>query len=54
VAAADCYCDPPVLTLREVEGPTPRLFTFTGGSGASVKSALAASQRAAGQLQELG
>jgi len=54
VAAADCYCDPPVLALREVEGPAARLFTFTGGSGGCAKSALAASQRAAGQLQELG
>jgi hypothetical protein len=53
VAAADCYCDPPVLTLREIVGPAPRLFTFTGGSGGCAKSALAASQRAAGQLQEL-
>ncbi len=53
VAAADCYCDPPVLALREVEGLTPRLFTFTGGSGGCAKSALAASRRAAGQLEEL-
>jgi glycine/D-amino acid oxidase-like deaminating enzyme len=54
ISAADCYCDPPVLTLREVEGlTTPRLFTFTGGSGGCAKSALAASQRAASQLEEL-
>jgi glycine/D-amino acid oxidase-like deaminating enzyme len=50
VGAADCYCDPPVLALRRVSGPVPRLFTFTGGSGGCAKSALAASQRAAGQL----
>jgi glycine/D-amino acid oxidase-like deaminating enzyme len=52
VGAADCYCDPPVLALRRVSGPVPRLFTFTGGSGGCAKSALAASQRAAGQLTE--
>ena len=50
VGAADCYCDPPVLALRRVSGPVPRLFTFTGGSGGCAKSALAASQRAADQL----
>jgi glycine/D-amino acid oxidase-like deaminating enzyme len=56
VAAADCYCDPPVLALREIGGehrPGPRLFTFTGGSGGAAKSALAASQHAARQLTEL-
>ncbi len=52
VGAADCYCDPPVLALRRVSGPAPRLFTFTGGSGGCAKSALAASQQAAGQLTE--
>jgi glycine/D-amino acid oxidase-like deaminating enzyme len=52
VGAADCYCDPPVLALRRVSGPVPRLFTFTGGSGGCAKSALAASQRAAGRLTE--
>jgi len=52
VGAADCYCDPPVLALRRVSGPVPRLFTFTGGSGGCAKSALAASQRAADQLTE--
>lgn len=51
--AADCYCDPPVLALREIQGQLPRLFTFTGGSGGSAKSALAASQRAAWQLTEV-
>jgi glycine/D-amino acid oxidase-like deaminating enzyme len=52
VSAADCYCDPPVLALRQVSGEAERLFTFTGGSGGSVKSVLAASRRAASQLQE--
>ena len=51
--AADCYCDRPVLALRPVRGPLPDLFTFTGGSGGSAKSALAASQRAAAQLGRL-
>jgi glycine/D-amino acid oxidase-like deaminating enzyme len=53
VAAADCYCDRPVLTLRRVAGPggtVPGLFTFTGGSGGAAKTALAASQRAALEL----
>jgi glycine/D-amino acid oxidase-like deaminating enzyme len=49
VGAADCYCDPPLLALRQVDDG---LFTFTGGSGGAVKSALAASDRAAAQLQE--
>lgn len=52
VGAADCYCDPPLLALRRV-GEDGGLFTFTGGSGGAVKSALAASGRAAAQLQEL-
>ena len=47
VAAADCFCDPPVLALRPVSGPASGLFTFTGGSGGCAKTALAASQRAA-------
>jgi glycine/D-amino acid oxidase-like deaminating enzyme len=47
VAAADCYTDPPGLALRPVDGP---IFTFTGGSGGSVKTALAASARAADDL----
>ena len=51
--AADCYCDRPILALRSVSGPRPGLFTFTGGSGGSAKSALAASQRAATRLGEL-
>jgi glycine/D-amino acid oxidase-like deaminating enzyme len=51
--AADCFCERPVLALREVGGALPRLFTFTGGSGGSAKTALAASQRAAAQLAKL-
>ncbi|WP_206685967.1 FAD-dependent oxidoreductase [Kribbella qitaiheensis] len=47
---ADCYADPPVLTLWSVLGSTHRLFTFTGGSGGSVKTALAASRTAASDL----
>jgi hypothetical protein len=47
VAAADCYCDPPVLALREIGD---RVYTFTGGSGGCAKSVLAASRRAAGSL----
>jgi glycine/D-amino acid oxidase-like deaminating enzyme len=47
VSAADCYCDPPVLALREV---APGWYTFTGGSGGAAKSALAASERAAAEL----
>jgi glycine/D-amino acid oxidase-like deaminating enzyme len=51
--AADCYCDRPVLALRRVSGSPPGLFTFTGGSGGSAKSALAASRRAAAELEKL-
>ncbi len=47
VSAADCYCEPPVLALREV---APGMFTFTGGSGGGAKSALAASECAAAEL----
>ncbi|WP_433168263.1 FAD-dependent oxidoreductase [Kribbella sp. CA-247076] len=50
VSHADCYADPPVLTLWSVLGSTHRLFTFTGGSGGSVKTALAASRAAASDL----
>ncbi|MEN3268520.1 FAD-dependent oxidoreductase, partial [Pseudonocardia sp.] len=50
VNSADCYADPPVLTLWSVLGSTHRLFTFTGGSGGSVKTALAASRTAASDL----
>jgi glycine/D-amino acid oxidase-like deaminating enzyme len=51
VASADCYADTPILALRPV-ADHPRLFTFTGGAGGSVKTALAASRRAAVQLIE--
>lgn len=50
MSAADCYCDPPILALRPVAGARPELLTFTGGSGGSVKTVLAASRRAAEQL----
>jgi glycine/D-amino acid oxidase-like deaminating enzyme len=50
VDATDCYCDPPVLALRPVAGEDGPIHTFTGGSGGSVKTALAASRDAAGQL----
>ena len=45
--AADCYMTKPVLALRPVH---PGLFTFTGGAGGAVKTALAASALAAVQL----
>jgi FAD dependent oxidoreductase len=45
--ATDCYCDPPVLALREIGD---RVYTFTGGSGGCAKSVLAASRRAARSL----
>ena len=54
VGSADCYCDPPILSLRSVLDSDHQLFTFTGGSGGSVKTALAASQQAAAQLVESG
>ncbi|MFF1816804.1 FAD-dependent oxidoreductase [Kribbella sp. NPDC058245] len=50
VSTADSYADPPVLTLWPVPGGTHRLYTFTGGSGGSVKTALAASRAAATEL----
>lgn len=51
VGSADCYAEQPVLSLRPVTGTAGhRLFTFSGGAGGSVKTALAASQRAAIQL----
>jgi len=49
IAAADCYCDPPVLALRTIGD---RVYTFTGGSGGCAKSVLAASRRAARSLAE--
>lgn len=53
VSAADCYYDPAILALRQVAGFDRRLFTFTGGSGGSAKTSLAASRRAATQLVNL-
>jgi glycine/D-amino acid oxidase-like deaminating enzyme len=50
VRATDCYCDPPVLSLRPVPASAGSLWTFTGGSGGSVKTALAASRDAAERL----
>jgi len=50
VNATDCYCDPPVLALRPVAGAPSVIWTFTGGSGGSVKTALAASREGAEQL----
>ncbi|MEY2516469.1 MAG: lysine N6-hydroxylase [bacterium] len=50
VDATDCYCDPPILALRAVAGEDGVVWTFTGGSGGSVKTALAASREAAEQL----
>jgi glycine/D-amino acid oxidase-like deaminating enzyme len=50
VNATDCYCDPPILALRSVTGGRGAIWTFTGGSGGSVKTALAASREAAAQL----
>ena len=49
VGAADCYAAQPILSLRPVQGSG--LFTFSGGAGGSVKTALAASHRAATQLE---
>ncbi|TDP94071.1 FAD dependent oxidoreductase [Labedaea rhizosphaerae] len=53
VAAADCYRADPGLALAAVPGTT-NLFTFTGGSGGSVKTALAASTAAATALGDFG
>jgi len=54
VGSADCYAERPILSLRPVLDTEHRLFTFTGGAGGSVKTALAASHRAAIQLVESG
>jgi glycine/D-amino acid oxidase-like deaminating enzyme len=59
VGSADCYAEQPILSLRPVldsvhSDGDHRLFTFTGGAGGSVKTALAASHRAAIQLTESG
>lgn len=48
VVAADCYTRDHGLALRPTQDH--RLLTFTGGGGGSVKTVLAASQRAAVQL----
>ncbi|HEX2904777.1 MAG TPA: FAD-dependent oxidoreductase [Jatrophihabitans sp.] len=50
ITAVDCYAPDHLLALRGVSG---RLFSFSGGSGGSVKTALAASDRAARVLAEL-
>lgn len=50
VDATDCYCDPPILALRPVADEDGDVWTFTGGSGGSLKTALAASREAAEQL----
>ncbi len=50
INATDCYCEPPVLALRGVPAIGGALWTFTGGSGGSAKTALAASAEAARQL----
>jgi lysine/ornithine N-monooxygenase/glycine/D-amino acid oxidase-like deaminating enzyme len=42
--------DPATLSLRPVGGTGGRILTFSGGSGGSIKTALAASLRAATQL----
>jgi glycine/D-amino acid oxidase-like deaminating enzyme len=54
VSSSDCYAATAVLALRPVTDHDVRLFTFTGGAGGSVKTALAASRRAAAQLIESG
>lgn len=49
VVAVDCYADEPGLRLRRVL-PGLQVYTFTAGSGASAKTALAASRIAAAAL----
>jgi glycine/D-amino acid oxidase-like deaminating enzyme len=49
VRAADCYGPSATLTLQAV-GDRPGLYTFSAGSGASAKTALAASRDAASRL----
>jgi len=46
--AADCYTEPAVLALRSV---AENVFVFSGGSGGSAKTALAASAHAAAELR---
>jgi hypothetical protein len=50
VSSTDCYCGGPMLALRAVGPAQIRLYTFTGGSGGSAKTALAASRQAATHL----
>lgn len=50
VVALDCYSENSRLALRPVPDTGNRLYTFTGGSGGAVKTALAASAQAAIQL----
>jgi glycine/D-amino acid oxidase-like deaminating enzyme len=49
-AATDCYHPEAYLALRPAVGTTGPLFTFTGGSGGSAKTVLAASASAASHL----
>lgn len=50
IYATDCYTDPPVLRLRRVAATDHDIYTFSGGSGGSAKTVLAASLRAAEEL----
>jgi glycine/D-amino acid oxidase-like deaminating enzyme len=50
VASTDCYHPEPYLALRPAADTSGRTFTFTGGSGGSAKTVLAASARAAADL----
>jgi glycine/D-amino acid oxidase-like deaminating enzyme len=52
-AAADSYSERGTLALQPVAGTGERIFTFAGGSGGSVKTALAASRQAAEELAAL-
>jgi glycine/D-amino acid oxidase-like deaminating enzyme len=49
--SADCYGTPAGLRLAAVPGTGGRVHTFSGGSGGSAKTALAASTRAADDLR---
>jgi glycine/D-amino acid oxidase-like deaminating enzyme len=54
VGASDCYGAHPTLSLRPVVDTGRRLFTFTGGAGGCVKTALAATREAATRLASPG
>lgn len=54
VGSADCYGPSPTLSLRAVAGTDGRVFTFTGGAGGAVKTALAASREAVSALAPPG